>query len=71
MELEAGTELKIYCSVDDNGYTLEESITTAGFKSYETKITPRRCDSFKVKLSFKGKYKLYAFGRDVELSSVR
>lgn len=70
-ELAADAELKIYCSVDDGAYTLEETITTTGFKSYETKITPRRCDSFKVKLAWTGGVKVYGFGRELDFGSVR
>lgn len=70
-ELETGAELKVYCSVDDGAFKLEETITAAGLKSYETRITPERCDSFKVKLAWTGKVKIYGFGRDVDYGSVR
>lgn len=70
-ELETGAELKIYCSVDGGAYKLEETITTTGFRSYETRITPERCDSFRVKLAWTGKVKLYEFGREVDYGSVR
>lgn len=68
-ELAAGAQLRIYCSVDDGAYALEETIATTGFKSYETKITPRRCDSFRVKLEWTGGVKVYGFGRELDFGS--
>lgn len=64
-ELQAGAELKVYCSIDDGAYALEETISATGYKSYETRITPQRCDSFKIKLTWKGDVKIYGFGREV------
>lgn len=70
-ELDSGAELEIYSAADDGEYKLEETITATGFKSYETKITPERCDSFRVKLAWTGKVKVYGFGREVDYGSVR
>lgn len=68
-ELEAGSQMNIYCSVDGGDYALEESISTAGFKSCETKIKPRRCDYFKIKVTGTGGVKVYGFGRELMLGS--
>lgn len=70
-ELAAGAMLKIYCAVDDGAYTLEETITSTGLRSYETNIIPQRCDSFKVKLEWTGNVKIYGFSRELDLGSVR
>jgi hypothetical protein len=70
-ELEASSSLKIYSSIDDGAYALEETITTTGFKSYETTIIPRRCDSFKIKLAMTGMVKVYAFQRDLSFGSTK
>lgn len=69
-DLEADATLKIYCAVDDGPYKLEETITATGLRSYETRITPQRCDSFKVKLEWTGDVKVYGFSRELDFGSV-
>ena len=69
VELEAGAMLRVYCSTDDGDYSLKNTITATGLRSYEIKITPQRCHWFRVKLSGMGKAKIYGFARDVLLGS--
>ena len=68
-ELEAGSSLSVYCSIDGGTYALKNTTTTTGFRSYEIKIIPQRCHSFKIKLAGTGKVKVFGFGRDVILGS--
>jgi len=68
-ELETGSSLSVYCSIDGGAYALKNTTTTTGFRSYEIRIVPQRCHSFKIKLVGTGKVKVFGFGRDVLLGS--
>ena len=46
------------------------SVNATGLRSYETRITPQRCDSFKVKLEWTGDVKVYGFSRELDFGSV-
>lgn len=65
IELESGSSVNVYTSVDDRDYKLHKSYSARGTNTFSTMVRIQMSDSFRIKLSGKGNFKLYAFGREI------
>jgi hypothetical protein len=69
-ELEAGSSMNIYYSIDDAAYVLADSITfTTGYQLLTTYTQPGRANSFRIKFTGTGNVKIFEMTREMSIGS--
>lgn len=68
-ELEAGSHINVEISVDGKPFQTIKTISSPGRKVYAIPILPTRCDSIQIRLSGKGRSKIYALTREFNAGS--
>ena len=69
LELDKDSWLKVEIKVDDKVWKTVQTIHSEKLKTLTVPIHPNRCDTFKVRLSGKGKCKIKAFSREFTVGS--
>jgi len=68
-ELEAGSTLSVALAIDGGAFENVKTVTATDRKVYVLPIIPRRCDSFRIKLSGTGRSRVYALTREIGIGS--
>lgn len=67
--LEAGSYINIETSANDEPFKLVKTVRATGRRVFAVPIVPTRCDNFRIRLSGKGRSKIYALTREFNTGS--
>lgn len=62
-DLSSGSSMSVYSRADNEDYKLINTVTADKFRTFELYIIPRRVDSFQIKITGTGPFKLYELER--------
>ncbi len=70
LALELGTAIQVYIQYDQSGpWEQLYAMRSTNLRSFSVPVRPRRCDSFRLKISGQGMGKLYAISKTIEQGS--